>query len=184
MPPIPFAIRRPPYQAIPRQRLTDSCRRLVGIRQERRDTEEEGNAVILRRRQLRARSRAVRADDSTARQRAAGPCDDGGDADLRAGAGAAVGRGSAETLSRISCSVACSLAISSVICCWVAASCSTLCRSAARPSDIALSCCTSGEGVAGTVGATMSGAVRAAVCGANQRSRGDDFPIISLAASP
>src|SRR5262249_61049947 len=36
MPPIPFAIRRPPYQAIPRQRLTGSCHRLVGTRQESR----------------------------------------------------------------------------------------------------------------------------------------------------
>jgi hypothetical protein len=85
----------------------------------------------------------------SARQRAGDPCDDGdgaGGADLRAGAGAAAGRGGPETLSRISCSVACSLAISSVICCWAAASCSTLCRTAARPSDIALSCCTSGGG--------------------------------------
>src|SRR5262245_43313855 len=36
MPPIPFAIRRPPYQAIPRQRPTGSCHRLVGTRQESR----------------------------------------------------------------------------------------------------------------------------------------------------
>src|SRR5262245_28976660 len=35
MPPIPFAMRRP-YQAIPRQRLTGSCHRLVGTRQESR----------------------------------------------------------------------------------------------------------------------------------------------------
>src|SRR5882672_5530992 len=122
-----------------------------------------------------------------ARQRASGPCDDGGGAvgaDLRVGAGAAAGRGGVETLSRISCSVACSLAISSVICCWAAASCSTLCRTAARPSDIALNCCTSGEGVAGAVGATMSGAVWATACGANQRSCGDALAIISLATSP
>src|SRR5215813_13050480 len=127
-----------------------------------------------------------------ARQRPGGPCDDGGGAggaDLRAGAGAGVGRGGAETLSRISCSVVCSLATSSVICSWAAASCSTLCRSAARPNDIALSCCTSGEGVAGAVGADMLGAVClgavcAAVCGANQRSCGDEFAIFSLAASP
>src|SRR5712691_11752095 len=45
----------------------------------------------------------------------------------------------------MSCSAGCTLAMSRVICSWPAASCSTLCRTAARSRAIASSCWRSGE---------------------------------------
>src|SRR6516162_4291163 len=97
-------------------------------------------------------------------------------------AGAAAGRGGvAESLRRISCSSACTLAISPLVCCCPAAnsvaSWSTLWRTAARPSA---SRCISDE--VATAGATASGAVCA--LRPNQASCGDELAIIARAASP
>src|SRR5262245_20732630 len=126
-------------------------------------------------------------------QRAGATCDDGGVVTgTRLRAGAVAGRGGdAEILSRISCSAAYSVTISLAICWWLAASWaaswSTLFRTAARPSDIALKSCTSGEGMVGAIGVTLSGAVcsrAAACCGANQPSCGEELATISLAVSP
>src|SRR5258708_39966781 len=105
---------------------------------------------------------------------------------LRTGGAGGCGGGT-EILSRISCSAACSLvAKSRAICSWPATtwaeSWSTFWRTAARLADTALSSCGSGGDV---VGAIVSGAVCAtAACGANQLSCGDEFAILSLAASP
>src|SRR5712691_644575 len=76
--------------------------------------------------------------------------------------------------------------MSPAICCWLAVSWSTLCRIVAKTNDISLICCSSGEGVEGGAGATLSEAIRAwgAACGAHQPSCGDELAIISLAASP
>src|SRR5229473_3796383 len=63
---------------------------------------------------------------------------------------------------------------------------STLCRTASRSSDIASSCCWSGNGAAEAVGAIMSGlfCVTGAACGTDQPSRGNELAIVLLAASP
>src|SRR5262249_9734586 len=99
---------------------------------------------------------------------------DAGGADLRAGAPTA-GAGRVEVLltrtsgPRVSCLGACSLAIS-------AASLSTLCRTAARPRDIA----TTWSGEAAADAACTTGAAR----GANHSSCGDRSAMIPLVASP
>src|SRR5882672_8566480 len=101
-------------------------------------------------------------------------------------AGSACG-GDTEILSRMFCSAACSLVVKArVICSWPAAtwaaSWSTFCRTAARLSDTALSCCGSEEVTGDTI---VAGAVWAtAACGANQPSCGYEFAMISLDASP
>jgi hypothetical protein len=120
---------------------------------------------------------------ASGRQRACADGEGGGVNGTGLCAGAAVGCGGpAESLCKISCWSACSLAISPPICpspvaSW-AVSRSTLWRTAARPSA---SCFRSDETApagAGAIGTT------GAVCGANQPSCGDEFAIMALAASP
>jgi hypothetical protein len=69
--------------------------------------------------------------------------------------------GSADILRRMSCPAVCSLAMSRAICSWPAASCSTLCLTAARSCTIVASCCNSGEGAVGAGDAAISDAVGA-----------------------
>src|ERR1700719_4465683 len=115
-------------------------------------------------------------------QRNGAACDGDGTG-LRTGAATDCSGGTEIILSRICRSAACSLVVKSrVICSWAAASWSTLWRTAARSSEIALSSCESGEVAGGTI---VSGTVCAmADCGANQPSCGGEFAMISLAASP
>src|SRR5262249_33088752 len=109
-------------------------------------------------------------------------CDDGVGWGLCVWAAACRG-GGIEILSRISCCAARSFVISFVI---SLLSCLTLCRISSILSYIALSCCGSGEVAADATmfGGTAGGVCTAAACGANQLSCGDDFAIISRAASP
>jgi hypothetical protein len=101
----------------------------------------------------------------------AGPGGVGGsgatDDDWKAGCGGGTGLravvaaagGSADIRRRMSCPAVCSLAMSRAICSWPAASCSTLCRTAARSCAIVASCCDSGA--VGAVDAAVSDAVGA-----------------------